>query len=164
MKRETQLSVILTNVPGELSKLCEVLDQADINILAMSIQNARDSVKELYNMKTKTNSRIEMRESYQGILRENSNYSLIRLLLDKPDEGEKVLADADYMLDKDHVLVLKLENRHGMLAKAAKIIGDAHINIDYVYGSAMQESPEAIFIVHLPEEDIDKLRNSLKNF
>ncbi|MBU4372488.1 MAG: ACT domain-containing protein [Proteobacteria bacterium] len=164
MKKETQFSVILTNAPGELSKLCDVLKEANINILAMSIQNAKDSVKELYNMKIKTNSRIEMKESYLGILKESSNYSLIRLLVDDSKEGEKVLAKAKYLLDKDHVLVLKLGNKPGMLGKMAKIIGDAHVNIDYVYGSAMKESQEAIFIVHIAEADIDKLKDSLKDF
>ena len=47
MEKRTQISVILTNAPGELSKLCDVLRAANVNILAMSIQNAKDSVKEL---------------------------------------------------------------------------------------------------------------------
>ncbi len=54
MERRTQLSVILSNTPGELAKLCEILKSANVNILGMSIQNAKDSVKELYNMREKT--------------------------------------------------------------------------------------------------------------
>lgn len=164
MEKKTQFSVILTNVPGELSKLCDVLKDANINILAMSIQNARDSVKELYNIKIKTNSRIEMKESYLGILKESSNYSLIRFLVDDPVEGEKVLVNAKYLMDKDHVLVLKLGNRPGMLGKVTRIIGDAHVNIDYVYGSALEGALESIFIVHIAEEDIEKLKDSLNDF
>jgi hypothetical protein len=82
MERRTQLSVILNNAPGELSKLCEVLKAAEVNILAMSIQNAKDSVKELYNMREKTGRRIALAESYRGILKDSSDYSLIRLLVD----------------------------------------------------------------------------------
>ena len=58
METKTQLSVILTNAPGELAKLCDVLKGENVNILAMSIQNAKDSVKELYNMREKTGRRI----------------------------------------------------------------------------------------------------------
>ncbi len=164
MKRETQLSVILTNVPGELSKLCEVFKEANINILAMSIQDAKDSVKELLNMKMKTRSRMEMEQSYRGILKESSNYSLIRLLVNDAVTAEKVLTDAKYLLDTDDVLVLTLANKPGTLGKVAQIIGNAHVNIDYVYGSAMEGSQEAIFIMHVAEDVIDSLQDSLKDF
>jgi hypothetical protein len=164
MKQQTQLSVILSNVPGELSKLCGVLKGANINILAMSIQNAKDFVEELYNIKMKTKSRIEMEASYRGILKESSPYSLIRLLVDDAEKGERVLTEADYLFDKDHVLVLTLGNRPGTLGEVVKIIGDAHVNIDYVYGSAMEDFREANFILHIADDDIDKLKESLKNF
>jgi hypothetical protein len=164
MKKDTQFSVILTNVPGELSKLCNILKEANINILAMSIQDAKYSVKELYNMKMKTKSRIEMEQSYRGIIKESSNYSLIRLVLDNAEEGEKVLNKAEYLLDKDTVLVLKLINKPGTLWKVVNIIGSTDINIDYVYGSSVEESQDANYIVRVAEADIDKLKDSLKDF
>jgi hypothetical protein len=164
MKKEIQLSVILTNVPGELSKLCDVLIAANINILAMTIQNAKDSVKELYNIKMKTKSRIEMEASYRGILRESSNYSLIRILVDNAEECEKVLTKAKYLFDKYPVLVLKLRNKPGTLGKVAEIFGNAQVNIDYVYGSSIEESQDANYIVHVAEADIEKLKDALKDF
>lgn len=91
MEKRTQISVILTNAPGELSKMSDVLMEANINILAMSIQNVKDSVKELFNMREKTGRRIALAESYRSILKDSSDYSLIRILVDKPDEAVKVL-------------------------------------------------------------------------
>ena len=88
MEKKTQLSVILTNTPGELSKLCDVLKASNVNILAMSIQNAKDSVKELFNMREKTGRRIALAESYRGILKDSSDYSLIRFLVDKAAEAQ----------------------------------------------------------------------------
>ena len=163
MEKRTQISVILTNAPGELSKLCDVLKAANINILAMSIQNAKDSVKELYNMREKTGRRIALAESYRGILKDSSDYSLIRLLVDKPAEAEKALVKAKHLLDKDHVLVFKLTNQPGVLGKVAKILGEANVNIDYIYGSAMEGAKESIFVVHIAEPDIDRIKNALKD-
>jgi len=163
MEKKIQLSVILTNAPGELSKLCDVLKAENINILAMSIQNAKDSVKELYNMREKTGRRIALAESYRGILKDSSDYSLIRLLVDNSKEGEKALVKAKYLLDKDHVLVFKLVNQPGMLGKVAKRIGEVHVNIDYIYGSAMEDAKESIFVVHIAETDFDKVKDSLKD-
>ena len=163
MEKGIQLSVILTNAPGELSKLCDVLKAANINILGMSIQNAKDSVKELYNMREKTGRRIALAESYRGILKDSSDYSLIRLLVDQPTEGEKVLAKANHLVDAEEVLVFKLMNQPGILGRVAKRFGETKINIDYIYGSAMEDAKESIFIVHIAKEDIDRVKNSIKD-
>src|SRR4030042_686177 len=123
MEKKKQLSVILTNAPGELSKLCDVLKAANINILGMSIQNAKDSVKELYNMREKTGRRIALAESYRGILKDSSDYSLIRVLLDQPMEGKKVLAETNHLVDSEEVLVFRLANQPGILGRDAKRFG-----------------------------------------
>jgi hypothetical protein len=164
VEKKTQLSVILTNAPGELSKLCDVLKASNVNILAMSIQNAKDSVKELFNMREKTGRRIALAESYRGILKDSSDYSLIRILVDKPIEAEKALVKANHLIDKDQVLVFKLVNQPGMLGGVAKRFGESNVNIDYIYGSAMDNASESIFVVHIAESDFDRIKNFFKDF
>jgi len=163
MEKRTQLSVILTNAPGELSKMCDVLKEAGINILAMSIQNAKDSVKELFNMREKTGRRIALAESYRGILKDSSDYSLIRILVDKPAEAEKALTASKHLLYADPILVFKLVNQPGMLGKVAKRFGEAQVNIDYIYGSTIENNQEAMFVVHIAEADFDRIKDSLKD-
>jgi hypothetical protein len=164
VEKKTQLSVILTNAPGELSKLCDVLKASNVNILAMSIQNAKDSVKELLNMREKTGRRIALAESYRGILKDSSDYSLIRILVDKPIEAEKALVKANHLIDKDQVLVFRLVNQPGMLGRVAKRFGESNVNIDYIYGSAMDDASEPIFVVHIAESDFDRIKNFFKDF
>jgi hypothetical protein len=163
MEKRTQLSVILTNTPGELAKLCDVLKASNVNILAMSIQNAKDSVKELYNMREKTERRIALVESYRGILKDSSDYSLIRLLVDKPTEAEKALLKANHLIDKHQVLVFRLVNEPGVLGRVAKSLGEANVNIDYIYGSAMEQAKESIFVVHIAESDLSRVENSFRD-
>jgi hypothetical protein len=163
MEKRVQLSVILTNAPGELAKLCDVLKAGNINILAMSIQNAKDSVKELYNMREKTGRRIALAESYRGILKDSSDYSLIRLLVDQPIEGEKALLKANHLVDTEPILVFKLVNQPGMLGRVTKRLGEANVNIDYIYGSAMEDAKESIFVVHIAETDLSRVENSLRD-
>ena len=50
-----------------------------------------------------------------------------------------------------------------MLGRVAKRIGEAHVNIDYIYGSAMEDAKESIFVVHIAESDIDRVKNALKD-
>jgi len=163
MGKRTQLSVILTNAPGELSKLCDVLKAENINILAMSIQNAKDSVKELFNMREKTGRRIALAESYRGILKDSSDYSLIRILVDKPVEAEKALVKAKHIVDTDPVLVFTLVNQPGMLGRVAKRFGEAKVNIDYIYGSATEEDRVAMFVVHIADSDFERIEDVIKD-
>ena len=161
MERRTQLSIILINTPGELAKLCEVLSKSDINILAMNIQNAKDSVKELFKIREKTRRRIALAESYRGILKDSSDYSIIRILVDKPEEAQRRLTELEYLLDSEPVLVFTLINKPGMLGQVAKKLGEGGINIDYTYGSAMEDAEKSIFILRVP--DIDKAERFFAN-
>ncbi len=163
MEKRIQISVILNNAPGELAKMCEVLKAEDINILAMSIQNAKDSVKELFNMREKTGRRIALAESYRSILKDSSDYSLIRILVNKPEEAEKALIRANHLVHTDQVLVFKLINQPGMLGRVAKRFGESGINIDYIYGSTMEQDQEAMFIVHIAEADLSKAEEVFKD-
>ncbi len=163
MEKETQLSVILSNTPGELAKLCDNLKLAGVNVLAMSIQNAKDAVKELYKIREKTGRRIALAESYRGILKDSSDYSLIRLYVDRPLEAERALLEANHLLDKESILVFGLENKPGVLGQVAKRFGEAGVNIDYIYGSAMENAKESIFVVHIPESDFGRIKDHFRD-
>ncbi len=70
----------------------------------MRILNAKDSVKELYNMREETERRIALAECYRSILKDSSDYCLIPLLVNKPMEAEKAFLQAKHLLYKDQVL------------------------------------------------------------
>ena len=161
MERRTQLAIILINTPGELARLCDVLSTSNINILAMNIQNAKDAVKELFKIREKTRRRIALAESYRGILKDSSDYSIIRILVDKPEEAERKLTELEYLLDSEPVLVFTLINKPGMLGQVARKLGEARINIDYTYGSAMEDAEKSLFILHVSE--IDKAEEFFAN-
>jgi len=163
MESGTQLSVILLNKPGELARLCETLKTANVNVLAMSIQNVKDAVKELYKIREKTGRRVALDASYQGILKDSSDYSMIRLVVDQPVEAEKLLLKANHLVDTEPILAFRLSNQPGMLGRVAKRFGEVQINIDYIYGSAMEEAKNSIFVVHIAEEDYGRLGHTFDN-
>jgi hypothetical protein len=163
METKTQLSVILSNKPGELAKLCDILKSEKVNILAMSIQNVKDAVKELYKIREKTGRRVALDASYQGILKDSSDYSMIRLVVDQPVEAEKFLLKANHLVDTEPILVFRLSNQPGMLGRVAKRFGESQINIDYIYGSAIEGGQESIFVVHIAEADYARLGHTFDN-
>jgi len=160
MEKRTQLSIILLNTPGELAKLCEILSIANINILAMNIQNAKDAVNELFKIREKTRRRIALAESYRGILKDSSDYSIIRVLVDRPEDARERLIELGYLLDSEPVLIFTLVNKPGMLGQVATKLGEAGINIEYTYGSVKEDAEESIFILHV--SDIEKAEQAFE--
>ncbi len=81
--------------------------------------------------------------------------------MDKPEEAQKRLTGLEYLLDSEPVLVFTLVNKPGMLGQVAKRLGEAGINIDYTYGSAMEEAEKSTFILHV--SDIEKAEQFFKH-
>jgi len=159
MAERTQLSVFLVNEPGELAKLCGVLGKTGINIEAMSIQNARDYVMELYRAREKTGRRIALTQNYQSILKESADYSVIRLLVDQPQKAEHILVENDYSVDTSPVLCVRLDNKPGQLGEVSRKLAEAKVNINYVYGSVEASESQTVFVMSL--SDIEKGREVL---
>jgi len=64
MLLKKQLEVMLADAPGELAKLTALLQDDHINIEAMSIQDANEYLKALYDVRSQTGRRVAQREYY----------------------------------------------------------------------------------------------------
>ena len=159
MKKARQVSVFLRNVPGELGAFAELMGKANINILAMFIQNAADYIQEMFKARGKSIKRTASAASYGSVIKEAREYSLIRVLVDKTDKALEVLNEAQYWVNTSEVLVIKLRNRPGRLADISRRFGDANININYVYGSGALDVEKAIYVFNVP--DVNQALKSL---
>jgi hypothetical protein len=59
--------------------------------------------------------------------------SLARLLTDKPAQTKAVLGELRMIFEETEVAIVRLDHRPGELGRAATLLGDHHINIDYSY-------------------------------
>lgn len=149
----TEISLFLKNVPGELGKLASLFSDNGINIDALTIQDASDYVKDLFQARGKTLKRIASAASYNSIRKDSAEFALIRLLADNTDKAIDLLAKNEYVYDINLVIAIELENRPGTLAEIAGKFGEEGININYVYGSV--SSPEAKCLFVFCPEDIE---------
>ncbi|MBW1896250.1 MAG: amino acid-binding protein [Deltaproteobacteria bacterium] len=161
MTKGTQLSVFLRNVPGELGRFAELMGTSEVNILAMFIQNAADYVQEMFEARGKSIRRTASAASYGSVIKEAKAYSLIRVLVDQVEKASDVLTKADYWVNTSDVLVMRLENRPGTLARISSQFGDAEININYVYGSGLSDAETALYVFQVP--DVDQALKSLSS-
>ena len=159
MTKEKQVSIFLRNVPGELGRFADLMGGSNINILAMFIQNAADYVQEMFEARGKSIKRTASAASYGSVIKEAKQYSLIRVVVDQTEKALEILKKADYWVNTLEVMVMRLENKPGTLAKISKRFGDANININYVYGSGTSEEQTAMYVFHVP--DVDKALKAL---
>jgi hypothetical protein len=154
MSVRKQLEVMLADAPGELAKFTAIMKDEHINIEAMSIQDANEYLLALYDVRNQTGRRVAPRDYYEAILKESTNYSMIRLITDNPEKAVEVLGKAGYKVKMQDVIGLVLENKPGILNKISRILGDAGINIAYTYGSGFSDSEAALFIFKV--SDLEK--------
>lgn len=151
----TEIQLFMMNQPGELGKLANLFGEAGINIDALTIQDASAYVKELFKARGRTLKRIASAASYNSMRKDSAEYALIRILVEngKINQAIDLLYKHDYVFDIAPVIALKLDNKPGELAKITTQLGEAGININYVYGSVAGPDAECLFV--FCPEDID---------
>lgn len=149
----TEISLFLKNAPGELAKLTAMLEEAGLNIDALTIQDASEYVQTLFKARGKSLKRVASAASYVSMKKDSANHALIRLLAENTDNVIDLLSRKGYLFDILPVIALEIENNPGGLAKMAGKFGEEGININYVYGSAIAGSRKALFV--FSPEDIE---------
>ena len=64
---------------------------------------------------------------------EAGDFGIIRMVVDKTDEAYEILRNAGFTVTLTRVLGVEVEDEPGGLYKIAKALGDANVNIEYVY-------------------------------
>jgi hypothetical protein len=158
----TEVSLFLKNMPGELGKLASLFSDNEINIDALTIQDASDYVKDLFQARGKTLKRIASAASYNSVRKDSAEYALIRLLANDTDKAIDVLSKNDYVYDINPVIAVELENRPGTLAEISNKFGEEGININYVYGSVSSLESKCLFV--FCPENIDLASRIFKDY
>jgi len=146
-----EISLFLRNAPGELGKLTELLAGANINIDAITIQDASAYVQNLFEARGKSLKRLASYASYSSMKRDSAEFALIRLIVDKPKEAIVLLKENDYLFDSKEVVTIDITNKPGEFTKITKRFGEEKININYVYGSVSDSNGKCLF-VFCPED------------
>ncbi|HAY40219.1 MAG TPA: amino acid-binding protein [Desulfobacteraceae bacterium] len=149
----TEISLFLKNIPGELGRLASLFSKENINIDALTIQDASSYVQNLFEARGKSLKRIASIASYNSMRKDSAQFALIRMIVDQTDKAIDLLSKNDYLFDIMPVMTLELENRPGSLAAIANKFGEEGININYVYGTVSSPDEKCLFV--FCPEDID---------
>jgi hypothetical protein len=142
----TEISLFLKNAPGELGKLTELLAGENINIDAITIQDASAYVQNLFEARGKSLKRLASSASYASMRRDSAQFALIRLIVDNAQKAIDLLKTNEYLFDSKEVITLEITNKPGEFTKITKKLGEHQININYVYGSVSDSDGKCLFV------------------
>lgn len=115
----TQVSVFLDNRPGSLFEAMSQLDKNQITIYALSIADAGE-------------------------------FGLVRIIAENPQKASELLENTDFNLaksKKNTEVCAIFVSKDNQLSKITKLLGDAGINIEYAYSSAVHVNGEVALIL-----------------
>ncbi|MST81323.1 amino acid-binding protein [Bilifractor porci] len=95
------------------------------------------------------------------VTNDSAEFGIVRMIVSDPALAEKRLAQSGYMVHKDLVMAVDLEDRPGGLNRLLASIDESNTNIDYLYISYDRALSVPIAVIH--SGDLEELEQCLKN-
>ena len=84
---------------------------------------------------------------------DTADFGILRIIVDLPDEGMKVLKEAEFTAKITDVIGIILDDQPGGLNKVMDIFNRDGVNIEYLYSSLINEKGSVVVIFKV--EDIE---------
>jgi hypothetical protein len=93
---------------------------------------------------------------------ETDDFGVLRMVVDKPKEALAALKNGGFVANTTDIVAVEIDDSPGGLSKVLKVLSDADINVEYMYGFIERRSDNAIMVFRFesPESAIDKLIKS----
>lgn len=84
---------------------------------------------------------------------DTSDFGILRLIVNKPDEAVKVLKNAGVSVSLTNVIAMGIDDKPGEFAKAMRILADSAVDVEYMYAFISRESGKAFVILRVNESE-----------
>lgn len=79
-------------------------------------------------------------------LADTEQYGLLRIISDKPCEGNELLVKAGFSSQLTDVFILKIPHEPGALQNILRVISDEALNVEYMYGLSVGGEEASIVV------------------
>jgi hypothetical protein len=90
---------------------------------------------------------------------ETMDFGILRMIVNDPDKGYKVLKEHNITSSITDVLALEIDDTPGSLYKALDVFAQLNLNIEYMYAFTEKREGKAVMIFRF--EDIEAAKNAL---
>ncbi len=92
---------------------------------------------------------------------EAGDFGVIRMVVDNPDEGYKVLHDNGFTVSATDVLAVEMKDTPGGLYEIVDSLGTNKINVDYAYAFVTAKAERAMLILRV--DDLPRAKQALSS-
>ena len=82
---------------------------------------------------------------------DTTNFGILRLIVDKPDEAERILREAGLTVSLTGVIAVGIPDQPGGFAAAMRALADASIDIEYMYAFISRDEGRACVILRVED-------------
>lgn len=93
-------------------------------------------------------------------LADTSDFGILRLIVDRPDEAKAVLKEGGFTVNKTEVVAVEVPDRPNGLAGILQTLDDNSINVEYMYAFVERSGENAVIIFRF--DDIEKAITTLE--
>lgn len=90
---------------------------------------------------------------------DTTDYGIMRLIIDKPDDAKQILRDKGIMVKMTEVLAVPLQDNIGGLSYVLDVFKQSGISIDYIYAFVGRNHGKAVVVIKA--EDMDGALHAL---
>src|SRR5512147_1883263 len=90
---------------------------------------------------------------------EAGDFGVIRMVVDDPEKGYKVLKDNGFTVSTTDVLAVEMKDTPGGLYEIVNALGESGVNVDYAYAFVTAKAQKAMLILRV--DDLSAARRSL---
>lgn len=82
---------------------------------------------------------------------DTTDFGILRLIVDKPHETEKVLRDSGFTVSVTSVIAVGIDDVPGGFAKPMRVLANAHIDVEYMYAFISRDTKKAYVILRVDD-------------
>ncbi len=127
---------------------------AEIKQISLFVENRPGRMAKV--AKTLSDARVNIRAL---TIAEAGDFGVIRMVVDDPEKGHKVLKENAFTVSMTDVLAVEMMDKPGGLYEIVNTLGESGVNVDYAYAFVTAKAQKAMLILRV--DDIAKARKAL---
>ena len=92
-------------------------------------------------------------ENTQGRLADTTDFGILRLIVDKPEEAVLILKESGLTVSLTNVIAIGIDDTPGGFAKAVRVLANSDISIEYLYAFVSRSDNLAYVILRVEDND-----------
>jgi len=85
---------------------------------------------------------------------DTTDFGILRLVVDKPSEAERILKDASLTVSLTTVIAVCIPDKPGGLSKALRVLAEKDIDVEYMYAFISRDTERAYLIMRVRDNNI----------